>query len=141
VHEPTDAEMWRAVEATVRDVLLPSLADDWARVAAVQLVGMARFAATRPADPTPARVAELAAVLDRLSHNPVVAPNWSVPAASSEAVLGAASAVLASAVERDDDAGDEVRAELRSVVSRHLDEDLAVTGMLLPYFRGQLPDA
>jgi hypothetical protein len=141
VHEPTDAEMWRAVEATVRDVLLPSLADDWARVAAVQLVGMARFAATRPADPTPARVAELAAVLDRLSHNPVVAPNWPVPAASSEAVLGAASAVLASAVERDDDAGDEVRAELRSVVSRHLDEDLAVTGMLLPYFRGQLPDA
>lgn len=141
MHEPTDAEMWRAVEATVRDVLLPSLADDWARVAAVQLVGMARFAATRPADPTPARVAELAAVLDRLSHNPVVAPNWPVPAASSEAVLGAASAVLASAVERDDDAGDEVRAELRSVVSRHLDEDLAVTGMLLPYFRGQLPDA
>jgi hypothetical protein len=141
VHEPTDAEMWRAVEATVRDVLLPSLADDWARVAAVQLVGMARFAATRPADPTPARVAELAAVLDRLSQNPVVAPNWPVPAASSEAVLGAASAVLASAVERDDDAGDEVRAELRSVVSRHLDEDLAVTGMLLPYFRGQLPDA
>jgi hypothetical protein len=133
--------MWRAVEATVRDVLLPSLADDWARVAAVQLVGMARFAATRPADPTPARVAELAAVLDRLSQNPVVAPNWPVPAASSEAVLGAASAVLASAVERDDDAGDEVRAELRSVVSRHLDEDLAVTGMLLPYFRGQLPDA
>ena len=42
---------------------------------------------------------------------------------------------------RDDAAGDEVRAELRPVVSRHLDEDLAVTGMLMPYFRGQLPDA
>jgi hypothetical protein len=141
VHEPSDTEMWRAVEATVRDVLLPSVADDWARVAAVQLVGMARFAATRPADPTPARAAELAAVLDRLSHNPVVAPHWPVPAASSEAVLGAAGAVLAGAVQRDDDAGDEVRTELRSVVRRHLDDDLAVTGMLLPYFRGQLPDA
>jgi hypothetical protein len=141
VHEPADAEMWRAVEATVRDTLLPSVADDWARVAAVQLVGMARFAATRPADPTPARVAELTAVLDRLRHNPVVASHWPVPATSSEAVLGAVGAVLAGAVERDDAAGDEVRAELRSVVSRHLDEDLAVTGMLLPYFRGQLPDA
>jgi hypothetical protein len=141
VHEPSDAEMWRAVEATVRDVLLPSLADDWARVIAVQLVGMAHFAATRPADPTPARVAELAAVLDRLSHNPVVAPHWPVPASSSEAVLRATGAVLAGAVARDDDAGDEVRAELRPVVSRHLDDDLAVTGSLMPYFRGQLPDA
>jgi hypothetical protein len=133
--------MWRAVEATVRDVLLPSIAGDWARVAAVQLVGMARFAATRPADPTPARVAELAAVLDRLSENPVVARHWPVAASSPEAVLGAAGAVLAGAVARDDAAGDEVRTELRPVVSRHLDEDLAVTGMLMPYFRGQLPDA
>ena len=49
--------------------------------------------------------------------------------------------MLADAVSRDDGAGDEVRAELRPVVSRHLDEDLAVTGMLMPYFRGQLPDA
>jgi hypothetical protein len=141
VHEPSDAAMWRAVEATVRDVLLPSVGDDWARVIAVQLVGMAHFAATRPADPTPARVAELAAVLDRLSQNPVVTPHWPVAESAPKAVLGAAGAVLAGAVARDDAAGDEVRAELRPVVSRHLDDDLAVTGMLLPYFRGQLPDA
>ncbi len=64
-----------------------------------------------------------------------------MPATSSDAVLGAVGAVLAGAVARDDAAGDEVRAELRPVVSRHLDEDLAVTGMLMPYFRGQLPDA
>ena len=51
VAEPSDASMWRSVEATVRDVLLPSIADDWARVIAVQLVGMARYAATRPGDP------------------------------------------------------------------------------------------
>ena len=49
--------------------------------------------------------------------------------------------MLAGAVARDDAAGDEVRAQLRPVVRRHLDEDLAVTGMLMPYFRGQLPDA
>jgi hypothetical protein len=133
--------MGRAVEATVRDVLLPALADDWARVTAVQLVGMAHFAATRPADPTPARVAELAAVLDRLNHNPVVERHWPVPARSPEAVLRAVGAVLAGAVTRDDAAGDEVRAELRRVVSRHLDDDLSITGTLMSYFRGQLPDA
>ena len=76
VREPSDVEMWRSVEATVRDVLLPSIADDWARVIAVQLVGMARFAATRPADPMPARVAELTGALDGLAGNPVVAPHW-----------------------------------------------------------------
>ena len=139
--EPSDAEMWRSVEATVRDVLLPSIADDWARVIAVQLVGMARYAATRPADPTAARVAELTDVLDRLAGNAVVAAHWPVPSAGPGAVLAATSAVLADAVARDDAASDDVRAELRSVVSRHLDEDLAVTGMLMPYFRGQLPDA
>jgi hypothetical protein len=141
VHEPSDADMWRAVEATVRDVLLPTVAEEWARVAAVQLVGMARFAATRPADPTPTRVAELAAVLDELRHNPVVAAHWPAQALSAEAVFSAVSAVLAAAVARDDAAGDEVRAVLRPVVSRHLDDDLAITGMLMPYFRGQLPDA
>ncbi|MET0458174.1 MAG: hypothetical protein ABW195_02935 [Ilumatobacteraceae bacterium] len=139
--EPTDTAMWRSVEETVRDVLLPALTDDWARVTAIQLVGMARFAATRPPDPTSARVAELTEALDRLGGNPVVAPHWPVSSASPESTFAAVGAVLAGAVVRDDAAGDAVRAELRSVVSRHLDEDLAVSGMLMPYFRGQLPDA
>jgi hypothetical protein len=133
--------MWRCVETTVRDVLLPGLSDDWARVTAVQLVGMARFAASRPPDPTPARAAELAGVLDRLVANPVVADHWPAPSANPAGVLQAVGAVLAAAVSRADPDGDQVRAELRPVVSRHLDEDLAVTSMLMPYFRGQLPDA
>jgi len=133
--------MWRSVEATVRNVLLPSITDEWARVITVQLVGLARYAATRPADPTAARVAELAEALDRLAGNPVVAAHWQLRSTEPIAVLRAVSAVLADAVSRDDQAGDDVRVGLRSVVSRHLDEDLAVTGMLMPYFRGQLPDA
>jgi hypothetical protein len=141
VREPADAEMWRSVEATVRDVLLPTIADDWARVIAVQLVGMARFAATRPPDPMPARVSELTGVLDGLAANPIVARHWPPPSHGPATVLAAVSSVLADAVSRDDAPGDEVRAQVRSVVSRHLDDDLAVTGMLMPYFRGQLPDA
>lgn len=140
MREPSDADMWRSVQATVRDVLLPSLADDWAKVIAIQLVGMARFAATRPVDPLPARATELADQLDALGANPIAAAHR--PASTDPAaVLAAVSEVLADAVSRDDAAGDEVRAKLRPIVSRHLDEDLAVTGMLMPYFRGQLPDA
>jgi hypothetical protein len=133
--------MWRSVEATVRNVLLPSITDEWARVITVQLVGLAHYAATRPPDPTAARVAELAEALDRLAGNPVVAAHWQPRSTEPIAVLRAVSTVLADAVSRDDQAGDEIRVGLRSVVSRHLDEDLAVTGMLMPYFRGQLPDA
>ena len=139
--EPSDAEMWRSVEATVRNVLLPSISDEWARVITVQLIGMARYATTRPSDPTSTRVVALAETLDRLAGNSVVAAHWPSQSTEPRAVLAAVSAVLADAVSRDDEAGDEVRAGLRTIVSRHLDEDLAVTGMLMPYFRGQLPDA
>ena len=84
---------------------------------------------------------ELAEALDRLAGNPVVAAHWPSEATEPGVVLAAVSAILGDAVSRDDAAGDEVRAGLRTIVSRHLDEDLAVTGMLMPYFRGQLPDA
>lgn len=141
MHEPPDVELWRSVEATVRTVLLPAIDEEWARVIAIQLAGMARLAATRPPDRTPARAEALAAVLDALGSNPIVARHWTRPTTDPAAVLAAVSAVLADAVKHDDPAGDEVRAELRALVRRHLDEDLAVTGPLMPYFRGHLPDA
>jgi hypothetical protein len=141
VPEPSDAEIWRSVEATVRDVLLPAIDDEGARIIAVQLVGMVRLARERPPDPVPGRVAELTAILDELGANPVVSQHWPIQGGGAAAVLGATGAALASAVARTDAAGDEVRARLRPVVRRHLDEDLAVTSELVPYYRGQLPDA
>jgi hypothetical protein len=139
--EPTDPQMWRAVEATIRNVVLPSITDDWARVAAVQLVGMARYAQVRPDDPVPARVAELRGVLERLAANPIVAAHRPQPDPSDGDVMATVGAVLADAVGRDDAPADEVRAQLRPVVRRQLDDDLASSGMLMPYFRGELPDA
>jgi hypothetical protein len=141
VHEPPDEQLWRSVEATVRTVLLPAVHDDWARVIAVQLAGIAHLAATRPPDPTPARVVELAAALDRLAANPIVASRWTGTDRTPVAVFAAVGAVLAEAVHREDAKGDEIRSTLRPIVSRHLDDDLAVTGPLMSYFRGQLPDA
>ena len=139
--EPPDEQLWRSVETTVRTVLLPAIEEEWARVIAIQLAGMAHLARTRGADPTPARAAELAATLDGLGVNPIVAAHWPAADRTPPSVFAAVGSVLADAVSRGDAAGAEVRAEVRSIVSRHLDDDLAVTGPLMSYFRGQLPDA
>lgn len=137
--EPTDEQLWRGFEHTVRDVLLPAIGDEWARAAAIQLVGLARYAATRPHGRVEANTAELARVLDTLAGNPIVAR---VPRSSDSAadVLAAAGAALAAAVDDDGQDGDEIRAVLRPVVTRQLDDELAITAPLIPYFRGQVDD-
>jgi hypothetical protein len=134
-----DRQLWRGVDATVLDVLLPAIPDDqpWARAVAVQLVGLARYAARRPADESEARIAELADVLDRLAGNPLVVAAWQGDRAA-DAVLGAAGAVLAAAVGRDDPAAGEVGRILRPVVVRQLDDELAATAPLVDAFRGRL---
>ena len=57
-------------------------------------------------------------------------------------MLSAAGAVLAAAAETDhiDQCGMAVRDDLRKVLLRHLDEDLATEDVLLAAFRGRLPD-
>lgn len=133
-----DAELWRCIDATLTDVVLPAIADgdDWARAATVQLIGLVRYAASRPADASGERFTELAAALGSLSHNPLV--DWDgEPTAAS--VQGAAGRALATAVERDDDpTADEVRRVLRPIIVRHLDDELAVTAPLVDAFRGKL---
>lgn len=137
--EPTSAELWRCVEETVAHVLLPAISDEWARAAAMQLVGLARYAARRPADPTSAHAAELRAVIAVLADNPVVAAEASAVGQATDAdVFDLAGRILAAAVPLTDRAADEVRAVLRSVVVRQLDDQLLVTGPLVAAFRGQL---
>lgn len=133
----SDADLWRGVEFTVRNVLLPAIDDDWARAAAIQLVGVARYAVRRPVDDTDAQTAEVAAVLAQLANNPLV----SQPAdGSAHAVMAAAGAALAAAVNDDGADGDEVRAVLRPVLLRQLDAEFEVTGPLVNAFRGKLDD-
>ena len=47
---------------------------------------------------------------------------------------------VVAAVDDDGADGDEVRAVLRPIAVRHLDEELAVTGPLVAAFRGQLDE-
>ena len=109
----------------------------WARVAAVQLVGLVRYASARTTDPTADRAVEVAAALHALAANEIVAAVWDGDR-SERAVMTAAGAALAGAVGRDDAAATEVRAVLRPVLLRHLDEELAVTSPLVAAFRGRL---
>lgn len=139
----TDAELWRGVEATVRDVLLPAINDDWARAAAIQLVGVARYAQRRPADTVDAQIAEVAAALRALEGNPLVQQPSS---SASTDVLAAASAALVAAVDADQNdpatgaAVDEIRAILRPVLMAQLDDELVVTAPLVNAFRGKLDE-
>ncbi len=136
-----DDELWRCVGVTLRDVILPAIDADheWARVAAIQLVGLARYAETRPADPAGGRTAELASALASLADNPSVADAWDGDATDAS-VQAAVGAVLARAVVAP--AGDPSHAAadvLRPITVAHLDDELAITGPLVDAFRGRLP--
>jgi hypothetical protein len=135
---PADAALWWSVERTLRDVVLPHVADEWAEVATIQLVGLARYARTRPPDPAAARHRELGTVLDELaaSANRLVAHHWP----SGDNPVAATAALLTAAVHDDTPDGAAVQAALRPVVVRHLDEDLAASVVLMGPFRGQLPE-
>lgn len=137
----TDAEIHRSVYETVVNVLLPALPDDaeWARATAVQLAGLVRYAAQRGPDRTEERVAELGAVLEALSSNPIVIEVWDREQ-SQHSVMAAAGAALAAAVGRNDGAASEVKSVLRPVVVRQLDDELAETSPLVNAFRGKLED-
>ena len=134
-----DDELWRCVEATLIDVILPAIGGDeaWARTAAVQLIGLARYAARRPSDDIGSQIDELAAVLDSLTANSIGVEIWRGGRSLTE-VLAATGAALAAAVTRDDPAADEIRAVLRPVVVRQLDDELAHTSPLVAAFRGRL---
>ena len=136
--EPTDDQLWRGVEYTVQHVLLPAIDDEWARAAAIQLVGLARYATGRPVGRADAVVSELADVLASLSENPIVAASASELSGAVDDPLAAVGAVLAAAVYDDGPDGDEIRAVLRPVLVRQLADELAVTSSLVPYFRGQI---
>ena len=129
--------------------MLPALGDDpHVRQVAIHLVGLASYAGRRGPDPMPARIDELADLLDAAARagSPLVAGRWTEgsPRTAND-VLTAAGAVLAAAAESDtmdtpDDGGDAVRDDLRAALLRHLDEDLATEDVLLGAFRGRLPD-
>jgi len=139
VAEPSDAALWHGVEHTVHRVLLPHISDEWARAAAVQLIGLARYAAARSPGRIDNDVAELIVALDSVAANPIVAANQRTSDTPGD-VLAAVGQVLAAAVGDDSAAADQIRRVLRPVVLRQLDDELAQTSPMIPYFRGHIDD-
>jgi hypothetical protein len=141
---PSDGALWASVAQTLAEVVLPAVVDEHARIALVQLVGLARYAIERGADPTSQRVSEVASALDALRGNPLADAQWS-PGAPRDAtsVMAAASALLAACVARPalDDHVVAARTVLRAVLVAQLDADLAGNAVLMAPFRGRLPDA
>ena len=130
---PSNEALWVCIEDTLRDVILPSLTDEFARVSAAQLVGLAEYARRRGDDPGDPRSIELAGILDDMASNAIVTEYW--PADDLSACL---SAILVAALTRSDPDGDEVRQRLRPVVVAHLDRDLSASSVLGRPFRGGL---
>jgi hypothetical protein len=138
INRPSDGALWTSIAETLQRVVLPALGDDpHTRQVAIQLVGLATYGGRRGPDPTPARVDEVADVLG----STVGAERTPV------AVMQAAADLLVAAVDADSGQADQldvatlaVRDDLRSVLLRHLDEDLATEDVLLGAFRGRLPD-
>lgn len=143
---PSEGALWASVAETVQHVVLPALGDDpHVRQVAVHLIGLATYAGRRGPDPLPARIDELADVLDAAARagDSLVVEQWADGSPRTpQDVLSAVGGVLAVAARADgaDESGGAVRNDLRAVLLRHLDEDLATEDVLLAAFRGRLPD-
>jgi hypothetical protein len=144
IGRPTDAALWAGFARTLREVVLPAVTDEFARLTVVHLVGLAHYAMVRGEDQTAAHTQALADVLNQLRGLSVVDACWPVGAdASTGAVMEATSAVLAAcaSLSADDHQAVTVRTVLRPVVIAQLDADLVGNAVLLDAFRGRLPDA
>ena len=132
-HRLSDRALWASIAQTLRDVVLPSLADEWARSQTIQLIALVELTRARGEDPANRGRDELATALDSLASNPLVRDNWP----GDEYV--AAAAALTAAVGRADAAADEVRMVLRTLLVAQLDGELAVSAPLIDALRGRLP--
>ncbi len=140
---PTDQALWASMAETLRQMVLPAVDDAHTRQVVIQLIGLAVYAVDRGPDPTPRRAAEVAAALDRLvgAGHALVRARWDPGAASDPAVVfAAAGEVLAAAVASEDQDTSDVQRTLRSILVRHLRDDLAAEEVMLGAFRGRLPD-
>ena len=144
IARPSDDALWAGMVQTLRDVVLPAVSDDFARITVVQLIGLAQYARTRGEDPTANRSDAIAAALNALTGCSLVREHWQQHAdRDPRAVLRAASDLLVACIALPDDDPDAVaiRAGLRPLLLAHLDADLAGNAVLLSAFRGKLPDA
>ena len=128
-----DERLWRSVAETLVSDILPAL-DGPTRDVALQLSGLARYAATRGGDPRPSRASRLAELIGIPGE-----PAWAEVAEAASGVLcearGFAVASDGDPVQSTRDAAVASRAQrLRDDLRAFLAEDLATAGPLLDTF-------
>ena len=102
---PSERALWHAVVETLRDAVLPHVADPYAVLQTERLIGMATYARDRGIDPLPHRQHAIEAVIG--DDDPAT--------------------VLT-------DASDPRGERLRALLVAHLDHDLATERVLLEHF-------
>jgi aminoglycoside phosphotransferase (APT) family kinase protein len=118
---PDETALWRSVQTTLEDLVLPSLKPGFERDSARQLVGLARYAQARSAEDAEARTAALADLLGKGGDLPDL--------------LAKAADLLVAAVAGDVDGADVVRVHLVRVLA----EDIAEAAPLMETFSGHTP--
>jgi len=136
---PTCAELLESAIRTVEDVLTPELASDWARGAAIGLVGQLRYALAREAgDTLDAQDTELSDCLEALANEfPAISVALSEVPKSGDVswdLREQAGRLLVFALADTGDAGDAVRARLRPLLVAHVSQDLVQSGPMLQAF-------
>ncbi|MBT4492120.1 MAG: hypothetical protein HOC70_02680 [Gammaproteobacteria bacterium] len=138
---PTDNDLWHCMSETMRSVILPTIDDPWAKIALIRLIGLAEYAPRRGDDPTKQRTRDLAGCVDALvaKFKPLqqtLPADW--PGEGATTVLDFCSKLLTDAVGDDSAQSQAVRDELKPLLLRQLDEELAVTSPLIVSFAGGL---
>ncbi len=138
---PTDAQLWRCMSETMRNVILPSIEDPHVQLTLIRLIGLAEYAPSRVADPDARRINELVNCIDQLAARypdiqKQLPPQW--PAQDEAPVLDLCSQLLVSAVGGTDEQAQSIRSELKSLLAEQLDEDITDTDPLINFFGGQL---
>ncbi len=120
---PDETALWRSFQATLEDLVIPSLKPGFERDSARQLVGLVRYAQARSGDSPEVRAVALADALG-------------TDVTDMEDLLSQAADLLVAAV-ADPDAGraDVVREQLKSALA----EDIAEAAPLMETFSGHTP--
>ena len=130
----SDRAVLESVAAAIRSRLVDPSDAGHRRTVDVQVLGLVEYVARRGPDPSATRRDELAAALDRLRDNPLLA------AQVGREPADVAAAVLVAAVGRVDRDARAVQQVLRPLLVGHLDDELASTAPLLDAFRGRVRD-
>ncbi|MEM7015990.1 MAG: NAD-dependent epimerase/dehydratase family protein [Pseudomonadota bacterium] len=126
---------WQSVIHTLRHVILPELPEGWPRLATIQLITLAQYAATQPPD----YMAENTNALQQLLKQLEAEHDWITLGERGDeaAVMLECGKLLEEAVKRNDKT---VRQTLRTLLIDQLDSELARTGSMISGFRGKLPN-